>query len=52
MSHNEASKTFGVPRSTLSDKLDGRSPEDRRLGPNPVLVKLRRMHWPNIASSC
>ena len=39
MSRNEASKTFRVPRSTLSDKLDGKSPENRRMGPNPVLRK-------------
>ena len=28
------------PRSTLSDKLDDRSPEDRRMCPNPVLSKV------------
>ena len=34
-----ASKTFGVPRSTLRDKLSGRSPEGRQMGPNPVLTR-------------
>ncbi|KAL5471620.1 hypothetical protein EMCRGX_G029757 [Ephydatia muelleri] len=34
-----ASKTFSVPRSTLRDKLSGRSPEGRQMGPNPVLTR-------------
>ena len=34
-----ASTTFGVPRSTLRDKLSGRSPEGRQMGPNPVLTR-------------
>ena len=33
-----ASKIFGVPRSTLRDKLSGRSPEGRQMGLNPVLT--------------
>eukprot|EP00731_Ephydatia_muelleri_P011296 Em0006g190a len=39
MSRNAASKAFGVPRSTLCDKLDGKTPEDRRMGPPSVLTK-------------
>ena len=34
-----ASITFGVPRSTLRDKLSGRSPEGRQMGPIPVLTR-------------
>ena len=34
-----ASETFGVPRSTLRDKLSGRSPEGRQMGSNPVLTR-------------
>ena len=37
MSRNAASKAFSVPRSTLCDKLDGKTPEDRRMGPPSVL---------------
>ena len=33
-------KRLVFPRSTLSDKLDGKSPEDRRMCPNPVLNKV------------
>eukprot|EP00731_Ephydatia_muelleri_P032532 Em0024g76a len=39
MSRNAASKAFGMPRSTLCDKLDGKTPEDRRMGPPSVLTK-------------
>ena len=28
-----------MPRTTLRDKLAGKSPEERRMGPNPVLTK-------------
>ena len=28
-----------VPRTTLRDKLAGRSPEERQMGPNSVLTK-------------
>ena len=38
MSRHEASKAYGVPRSTLCDKLDGNSPEDRKMGPSTVLT--------------
>ena len=39
MSRHAASKAYGVPRSTLCDKLDGKSPEDRKMGPCTVLTK-------------
>ena len=39
MTCNAASKTFGVPHCTLHDKLTGRSPEGRQMGPNPVLTR-------------
>ena len=39
MSRNVASKAFSVPRSTLGDKLDGKTPDDRRMGPPSVLAK-------------
>ena len=39
MSRNAASKAFGMPRSTLCDKLDGKTPENRRMGPPSVLTK-------------
>ena len=39
MSRHAASKAYGVPRSTLCDKLDGKSPEDRNMGPSTVLTK-------------
>ena len=39
MSRNAASKDFSVPQSTLCDKLDGKTPEDRRMGPPSVLTK-------------
>ena len=34
MSCKAAAKAFGVPRTTLRDKLAGRSPEERQMGPN------------------
>ena len=37
MSRNAASKAFGVPRSTLC--VDGKTLEDRRMGPPSVLTK-------------
>ena len=36
---NAASKTYNVPRTTLRDKVAGKSPEERRMGPSPVLTK-------------
>ena len=39
MSRHAASKAYGVPRSTLCDKLDVKSPEDRKMGPSTVLTK-------------
>ena len=36
---NAASKIYSVPRTTLRDKLTGKSPEERRMGPSPVLTK-------------
>ena len=36
---NAASKTFSVPCTTLRDKLAGKSPKERRMGPNPVFTK-------------
>ena len=45
MSCKAAAKAFGVPRTTLRDKLAGRSPEERQMGPNSVLPKLRRLLW-------
>eukprot|EP00731_Ephydatia_muelleri_P003157 Em0001g3157a len=38
MSCKAAAKAFDVPR-TLRDKLAGRSPEERQMGPNSVLTK-------------
>lgn len=37
-SQRSASRQFGVPRATLQDTLLGRSPEERRMGPAPVLT--------------
>ena len=42
-----ASKTFGVPRTTLRDKLTGRSPEGRQMGPNPVLTRVKEQSTVN-----
>ena len=39
MSCKAAAKAFGVLRTTLRDKLAGRSPEERQMGPNSVLTK-------------
>ena len=39
MSRHAASKAYGVPRSTLRDKLDGKRPEDRKMGTSTVLTK-------------
>ena len=40
MSKRCASKTFGVPRTTLMDKLVGRTPRERRIGHLPYLTRL------------
>ncbi|KAF4531325.1 hypothetical protein B566_EDAN019424 [Ephemera danica] len=37
MSHSAAAKAFNVPRSTLTDKVHGRSAIDKKPGPNPHL---------------
>ena len=42
MSRHAASKAYGVPRSTLCDKLDVKSPEDRKMGPSTVLTKAEK----------
>ena len=40
MSKKQASTTYGVPRTTLLDKLAGRVPEEStRPGPAPILTK-------------
>ena len=39
MTRNAASKVFSVPWSTLWDKLNGKTPEDSRMGPLSVLSK-------------
>ena len=39
VSRNTASKAFSVPRSIQCDKLDGKTPEDRRMSPPSVLTK-------------
>ena len=38
-SQRAASKEFSVPRATLQDKLTGRVPEGRRMGPETILSK-------------
>ena len=38
-SQRAACKEFGVPRGTLQDKLAGRVPEGRRMGPNTILIQ-------------
>lgn len=35
----KAAKKFGVPRQTLSNKLKGKSPIERKMGPAPKLTK-------------
>ena len=42
MSCKAAAKAFGVPRTTLRDKLAGRSPDERQMGPNSVLTKAEK----------
>ena len=39
MSKRKASKCFGVPRTTLSDKLSGRTPRERKMGHSPILTE-------------
>ncbi|KAG8274777.1 hypothetical protein J6590_100278 [Homalodisca vitripennis] len=34
---NSASKRFGIPQSTLSYKVSGKLPLDRKMGPQPLL---------------
>ena len=38
MSRNQAAKTFGVPVTTLSDKVGGRTCLDRKMGAPTVLT--------------
>ena len=35
-----ASKKFGVPRTTLMDKVVGRTPRERKIGHFPYLTRL------------
>jgi len=37
MSKKAAAKQFGVPRSTLQDKIAGRTPINRKMGKDPFL---------------
>ena len=39
ISQREASKTFNVPRTTLFDKLQRRTPMTRKIGRDPYLTK-------------
>ena len=39
MSKRKAAEYFNVPRSTLSDKILGKTPMTRRKGPNPYISK-------------
>ena len=39
MSKRAASITYNVPRTTLLDKLTGRTPKERRMGPLPFLTQ-------------
>lgn len=39
MPKKTAAKRFGVPRSTIADKIFGRTPRGRKIGANPVLKK-------------
>ena len=39
LSKRNASITFNVPRKTLLDKLAGRTPRGRRMGPLPFLTE-------------
>lgn len=39
MSPFQAHKTFNVPRTTLLDKLQGRSPKERKIGGETILTK-------------
>jgi hypothetical protein len=41
MSTREASRQFGVPRTTIQDRLKGKSPENivRRTGPPPIMTR-------------
>ena len=40
MSKRRASIFYKVPRTTLLDKLEGRTPRERRLGAKPFLTDL------------
>ena len=37
MPKKTAARTFGVPRSTLADKINGKSPHHRKMGRDPFL---------------
>ena len=39
MSQREASKQFKVPRATLFDKFQGRTPMKRKMGRDPYLTE-------------
>ena len=39
MSKRAAAKLFDVPRTTLNDKVAGKTPETRKIGKDPILTK-------------
>ena len=40
MSFHKASITFGVPRSSLENKVKGKSPRERKMGPSSILTAI------------
>ena len=42
MSFKMASKTHGVPRSTLMNKVHGKTPLNRRMGPSTILTETEK----------
>lgn len=44
MSLRTACKTFNVPKSTLSDKISGKTPVERKIGASPILTPEEEKH--------
>lgn len=40
----KAAQLYGVPRSTLGDKLRGSTPEGRQMGPDTILTASEESH--------
>lgn len=38
MSKRAAAAKYGIPRTTLNDKIAGKTPEGRKIGKDPVLT--------------